>query len=152
MRRHEEEERRKREEEIRRIRDLSNQDEQYNRFMKLVGGKMRTHSRVRPHQPHSCLNQTQMSSAWVCRTELLFHLQSTEREHRKSTGKQCLDASGNLYQYDNYDEVAMDTDSEAGSPGEGSSFSWWSSLWIQPLSSVLFSCFSIFTHSPPAAC
>ncbi|XP_056907701.1 zinc finger C3H1 domain-containing protein-like isoform X2 [Takifugu flavidus] len=86
IRRQEEEERRKREEEIRRIRDLSNQDEQYNRFMKLVGGKMRTRSR------------------------------STEREHRKSTGKPCLDASGNLYQYDNYDEVAMDTDSEAGSP------------------------------------
>lgn len=42
----EEEERRKREEEIRQIRDLSNQDEQYNRFMKLVGGK-RTRSRVR---------------------------------------------------------------------------------------------------------
>lgn len=50
MRRQEEEERRKREEEIRRIRDLSNQDEQYNRFMKLVGGKMRTRSRVRPHR------------------------------------------------------------------------------------------------------
>lgn len=34
-----------------------------------------------------------------------------------------MDASGNLYQYDNYDEVAMDTDSEAGSPSEGSIFS-----------------------------
>ncbi|KAG7217677.1 hypothetical protein INR49_021246 [Caranx melampygus] len=72
--------------EIRRIRDLSNQDEQYNRFMKLVGGKMRTRSKSR------------------------------DREHRKSTGKPGLDASGNLYQYDNYDEVAMDTDSETGSP------------------------------------
>lgn len=51
MRRQEEEERRKREEEIRRIRDLSNQDEQYNRFMKLVGGKTRTRSRVRPQPP-----------------------------------------------------------------------------------------------------
>lgn len=51
IRRQEEEERRKREEEIRRIRDLSNQDEQYNRFMKLVGGKMRTGSRVRAPQP-----------------------------------------------------------------------------------------------------
>lgn len=50
-RRQEEEERRKREEEIRRIRDLSNQDEQYNRFMKLVGGKMRIRSRVRPRRP-----------------------------------------------------------------------------------------------------
>lgn len=44
-RRQEEEERHKREDEIRRIRDLSNQDEQYNRFMKLVGGR-RTRSRV----------------------------------------------------------------------------------------------------------
>nr|XP_046251308.1 zinc finger C3H1 domain-containing protein-like isoform X2 [Scatophagus argus] len=82
----EEEERRKREDEIRRIRDLSNHDEQYNRFMKLMGGKTRTRSK------------------------------STDREHRKSAGKQSLDASGNLYQYDNYDEVAMDTDSETGSP------------------------------------
>ncbi|TKS72888.1 Zinc finger C3H1 domain-containing protein [Collichthys lucidus] len=80
------EERRKREDEIRRIRDLSNQDEQYNRFMKLVGGKTRTRSKSR------------------------------DREHRKSAGKPGLDASGNLYQYDNYDEVAMDTDSETGSP------------------------------------
>ncbi|XP_062276404.1 zinc finger C3H1 domain-containing protein-like isoform X2 [Scomber scombrus] len=85
-RRQEEDERRKREDEIRRIRDLSNQDEQYNRFMKLVGGKMQTRSKSR------------------------------DREHRKSTGKTGLDASGNLYQYDNYDEVAMDTDSETGSP------------------------------------
>lgn len=53
-RRQEEEERRKREEEIRRIRDLSNQDEQYNRFMKLVGGKTRTSSRVRARQPPWC--------------------------------------------------------------------------------------------------
>ncbi|XP_044049169.1 zinc finger C3H1 domain-containing protein-like isoform X4 [Siniperca chuatsi] len=85
-RRQEEEERRKREDEIRRIRDLSNQDEQYNRFMKLVGGKTRTRSKSR------------------------------DQEHRKSAGKQGLDASGNLYQYDNYDEVAMDTDSETSSP------------------------------------
>ncbi|XP_074489390.1 zinc finger C3H1 domain-containing protein isoform X1 [Sebastes fasciatus] len=85
-RRQEEEERRKREDEIRRIRDLSNQDEQYNRFMKLVGGKTRTRSNTR------------------------------DGEHRKSAGKPGLDASGNLYQYDNYDEVDMDTDSETGSP------------------------------------
>uniref|UniRef100_A0A673AAP5 Putative zinc-finger domain-containing protein n=1 Tax=Sphaeramia orbicularis TaxID=375764 RepID=A0A673AAP5_9TELE len=91
-RRLEEEERRKREEEIRRIRDLSNQDEQYNRFMKLVGGKTRTRSKSR------------------------------DREHRKSTGKQGLDTSGNLYQYDNYDEVAMDTDSETNSPGVQTDF------------------------------
>ncbi|XP_054865363.1 zinc finger C3H1 domain-containing protein isoform X5 [Amphiprion ocellaris] len=85
-RHHEEEERRKREDEIRRIRDLSNQDEQYNRFMKLVGGRRRTRSKSR------------------------------DRDHRKSAGKAGLDSSGNLYQYDNYDEVAMDTDSETGSP------------------------------------
>ncbi|KAK0137109.1 Zinc finger C3H1 domain-containing protein [Merluccius polli] len=85
-RRLEDEERSKREEEIRKIRDLPNQDEQYNRFMKLVGGKA---------QPRS---------------------KSKDREHRKSMSKQGLDSSGNLYQYDNYDEVAMDTDSETGSP------------------------------------
>ncbi|KAM6973334.1 zinc finger C3H1 domain-containing protein-like [Aplochiton taeniatus] len=84
--RRQEEERRKREDEIRKIRDLSNQDEQYNRFMKLVGGKMKAQSKSR------------------------------EREHRKSAGKQGLDTSGNLYQYDNYDEVAMETDSEPNSP------------------------------------
>lgn len=49
QRRQEEEERRRREEEIRKIRDLSNQDEQYNRFMKLVGGSKppRNRSKVR---------------------------------------------------------------------------------------------------------
>lgn len=46
-RQEEEEERRKREEEIRKIRDLSNQDEQYNRFMKLVGGKHHPRNKVR---------------------------------------------------------------------------------------------------------
>jgi hypothetical protein len=46
-RRVEDEERSKREEEIRKIRDLSNQDEQYNRFMKLVGGKAQARSKVR---------------------------------------------------------------------------------------------------------
>ncbi|XP_063053337.1 zinc finger C3H1 domain-containing protein isoform X2 [Engraulis encrasicolus] len=90
-RQEEEEERRKREEEIRKIRDLSNQDEQYNRFMKLVGGK---------HHPRP---------------------KSVDNEHRKSLSKQGLDTSGNLYQYDNYDEVAMDTDSEPESPGVSSS-------------------------------
>uniref|UniRef100_A0A3P9IIA3 Zinc finger C3H1-type containing n=1 Tax=Oryzias latipes TaxID=8090 RepID=A0A3P9IIA3_ORYLA len=84
-RRQEEEDRRKREEEIRRIRDLSNQDEQYNRFMRLVGGR-RTRSGSR------------------------------DQDQRKSAGKLGLDTLGNLYQYDNYDEVAMDTDSETGSP------------------------------------
>ncbi|XP_058622933.1 zinc finger C3H1 domain-containing protein isoform X2 [Onychostoma macrolepis] len=81
----EEEERRKREDEIRKIRDLSNQDEQYNRFMKLVGSKHRSRSK------------------------------SSDAEQRK-LAKQSLDTSGNLYQYDNYDEVAMDTDSETNSP------------------------------------
>lgn len=33
-----------------------------------------------------------------------------------------MDASGHLYQYDNYDEVAMDTDSEAGSPSKVATF------------------------------
>lgn len=89
----------------------------------------------------------QVSLAWVCRTELSFDLQSTEREHRKSTGKPCVDASGNLYQYDNYDEVAMDTDSEAGSPGEGSFFLCLCSLWIQPLNSALFASVPSPTHT-----
>ncbi|XP_066505019.1 zinc finger C3H1 domain-containing protein isoform X3 [Hoplias malabaricus] len=83
----EEEERRKREDEIRRIRDLSNQDEQYNRFMKLVGGKQ--------HRTRS---------------------KSADTDHRKPGLKQGVDVSGNLYQYDNYDEVAMETDSEPNSP------------------------------------
>nr|XP_025956107.1 zinc finger C3H1 domain-containing protein [Dromaius novaehollandiae] len=82
----EEEERRKREEEIRKIRDLSNQEEQYNRFMKLVGGKRRTRSR------------------------------SSDTDLRWSLDKQSTDSAGGIYQYDNYDEVAMDTDSETNSP------------------------------------
>ncbi|XP_071623031.1 zinc finger C3H1 domain-containing protein isoform X2 [Heliangelus exortis] len=82
----EEEERRKREEEIRKIRDLSNQEEQYNRFMKLVGGKRRSRSR------------------------------SSDTDFRWSFDKQSTDSAGGIYQYDNYDEVAMDTDSETNSP------------------------------------
>ncbi|XP_039617864.1 zinc finger C3H1 domain-containing protein-like [Polypterus senegalus] len=85
-RRTEEEERRKREDEIRKIRDLSNQDEQYNRFMKLVGVKRRSRSK------------------------------SLDVEYRKPLNKQGTDISGSLYQYDNYDEVAMETDSENNSP------------------------------------
>uniref|UniRef100_A0A8C0AVG5 Zinc finger C3H1-type containing n=1 Tax=Buteo japonicus TaxID=224669 RepID=A0A8C0AVG5_9AVES len=84
----EEEERRKREEEIRKIRDLSNQEEQYNRFMKLVGGKRRSRSR------------------------------SSDTDLRWSLDKQSTDSAGGIYQYDNYDEVAMDTDSETNSPGK----------------------------------
>ncbi|XP_054044427.1 zinc finger C3H1 domain-containing protein isoform X3 [Rissa tridactyla] len=82
----EEEERRKREEEIRKIRDLSNQEEQYNRFMKLVGGKRRSRSR------------------------------SSDTDLRWSLDKPSTDSAGGIYQYDNYDEVAMDTDSETNSP------------------------------------
>ncbi|XP_023794734.1 zinc finger C3H1 domain-containing protein [Cyanistes caeruleus] len=82
----EEEERRKREEEIRKIRDLSNQEEQYNRFMKLVGGKRRSRSR------------------------------SSDTDLRWSLDKQPTESAGGIYQYDNYDEVAMDTDSETNSP------------------------------------
>ncbi|KAJ7329826.1 hypothetical protein JRQ81_016000 [Phrynocephalus forsythii] len=82
----EEEERRKREEEIRKIRDLSNQEEQYNRFMKLVGGK--THSRSK----------------------------SSDKELRRILDKQSSESAGGIYQYDNYDEVAMDTESETNSP------------------------------------
>ncbi|XP_051975126.1 zinc finger C3H1 domain-containing protein isoform X1 [Xyrauchen texanus] len=40
---------------------------------------------------------------------------SSDADQRKLL-KQSLDTSGNLYQYDNYDEVAMDTDSETNSP------------------------------------
>uniref|UniRef100_A0A452HUB9 Putative zinc-finger domain-containing protein n=1 Tax=Gopherus agassizii TaxID=38772 RepID=A0A452HUB9_9SAUR len=82
----EEEERRKREEEIRKIRDLSNQEEQYNRFMKLVGGKRRSRSK------------------------------SSDTDLRRSLDKQSTESGGGIYQYDNYDEVAMDTDSETNSP------------------------------------
>ncbi|XP_061223979.1 zinc finger C3H1 domain-containing protein isoform X2 [Neopsephotus bourkii] len=82
----EEEERRKREEEIRKIRDLSNHEEQYNRFMKLIGGKRRSRSR------------------------------SSDTDLRRSVDKQSTDSAGGIYQYDNYDEVAMDTDSETNSP------------------------------------
>ncbi|XP_044305737.1 zinc finger C3H1 domain-containing protein isoform X2 [Varanus komodoensis] len=82
----EEEERRKREEEIRKIRDLSNQEEQYNRFMKLVGGKTRSKSK------------------------------SSDKDLRRSLDKQSAESAGGIYQYDNYDEVAMDTESETNSP------------------------------------
>ncbi|KAH0616685.1 hypothetical protein JD844_027990 [Phrynosoma platyrhinos] len=82
----EEEERRKREEEIRKIRDLSNQEEQYNRFMKLVGGKIRSRSK------------------------------SSDKDLRRSLDKQSNESAGGIYQYDNYDEVAMDTESETSSP------------------------------------
>nr|XP_033807824.1 zinc finger C3H1 domain-containing protein isoform X3 [Geotrypetes seraphini] len=82
----EDEERRKREEEIRKIRDLSNQEEQYNRFMKLVGGKKKSRSK------------------------------SSDLDLRWSLDKVAMEGAGGIYQYDNYDEVAMDTDSETSSP------------------------------------
>ncbi|XP_069484352.1 zinc finger C3H1 domain-containing protein [Ambystoma mexicanum] len=82
----EEEERRKREEEIRKIRDLSNQEEQYNKFMKIVGGKRRTKDK------------------------------SSDPDLTRSSDKQSTDGAGGIYQYDNYEEVAMDTDSETNSP------------------------------------
>ncbi|XP_019729439.1 zinc finger C3H1 domain-containing protein [Hippocampus comes] len=90
QRQRDEDERHKREDEIRKIRDLSNQDEQYKRFMKLVGGKTHGSAKAR------------------------------DGEGRKSAGRTGTDATGNLYQYDNYDEVAMDTDSEPGSPARAS--------------------------------
>ncbi|XP_077121398.1 zinc finger C3H1 domain-containing protein isoform X1 [Ranitomeya variabilis] len=89
----EDEERRKREEEIRKIRDLSNQEEQYNRFMKLVGDI-----------------KTRRSKS--------FDLDQKRAE------KQSLENSGGIYQYDNYEEVAMDTDSETNSPGASPSRSY----------------------------
>ncbi|XP_053572757.1 zinc finger C3H1 domain-containing protein isoform X2 [Bombina bombina] len=83
-----EEEKKKREEEIRKIRDLSNQEEQYNRFMKLVGDKATNKQRSK----------------------------SLDTDLRRSD-KQCVESAGGIYQYDNYEEVAMDTDSETNSPG-----------------------------------
>lgn len=145
-RRQEEEERRKREDEIRRIRNLSNQDEQYNRFMKLVGGKTRMRSKVRA--PSIVWLLLQMCVLW--RTEVSSVLQSTDREHRKSAGKQGVDASGNLYQYDNYDEVAMDTDSETGSPGDDSPEL---SLfrWNMCAAFTVLTCFRVSVPSPTHA-
>uniref|UniRef100_G1NE32 Zinc finger C3H1-type containing n=1 Tax=Meleagris gallopavo TaxID=9103 RepID=G1NE32_MELGA len=102
----EEEERRKREEEIRKIRDLSNQEEQYNRFMKLVGGKRRSRSR------------------------------SSDTDLRWSLDKQSTDSAGGIYQYDNYDEVAMDTDSETNSPGKTQSLKPLILFFSQPLPSL----------------
>ncbi|XP_077374052.1 zinc finger C3H1 domain-containing protein isoform X2 [Festucalex cinctus] len=89
QRQRDQDERHKREDEIRRIRDLSNQDEQYKRFMKLVGGKTHAGAKVR------------------------------DGDGRRSGGRTGPDAAGNLYQYDNYEQVAMETDSEPGSPGKG---------------------------------
>lgn len=36
---------------------------------------------------------------------------------RRSLDKQSIESAGGIYQYDNYDEVAMDTESETNSPG-----------------------------------
>ncbi|XP_059582074.1 zinc finger C3H1 domain-containing protein isoform X3 [Alligator mississippiensis] len=104
----EEEERRKREEEIRKIRDLSNQEEQYNRFMKLVGGKRRSRSK------------------------------SSDTDLRRSLDKQSTDSAGGIYQYDNYEEVAMDTDSETNSPASS------------PVQPPFFECPMGYFPPPPA--
>ncbi|KAM8973109.1 zinc finger C3H1 domain-containing protein isoform 2-T2 [Pelodytes ibericus] len=101
----EEEERRKREEEIRKIRDLSNQEEQYNRFMKLVGEKTK-------------------------------RSKSLDTDHRRSD-KQCLEGAGGIYQYDNYEEVAMETDSETNSPGSSPTRVPYSSEAVECVPSVL---------------
>lgn len=39
--------------------------------------------------------------------------------------KPSTESAGGIYQYDNYDEVAMDTDSENNSPGKTCSFPTW---------------------------
>ncbi|KAM4037986.1 LOW QUALITY PROTEIN: zinc finger C3H1 domain-containing protein [Anomaloglossus baeobatrachus] len=101
----EEEERRKREEEIRKIRDLSNQEEQYNRFMKLVGDSK---------------NRRKSFDA-----------------EQKRAEKQILENSGGIYQYDNYEEVAMDTDSETNSPGASPSRSYLPGSTVGCVPSVL---------------
>ncbi|XP_051547980.1 zinc finger C3H1 domain-containing protein-like isoform X2 [Myxocyprinus asiaticus] len=114
----EEEERKKREDEIRKIRDLSNQDEQYNRFMKLVGSKCRSNSK------------------------------SSDTDQRKLL-KQSLDTSGNLYQYDNYDEVAMDTDSETNSPATSPTHDALFPLESTPLRQVLRQQVEFVLSAPP---
>lgn len=43
--------------------------------------------------------------------------QSSDPDLRRSLDKQPTDSGGGIYQYDNYEEVAMDTDSETNSPG-----------------------------------
>lgn len=74
-RRHDEE-RRHREDEIRRIRDLSNQDEQYNRFMKLVGGaRPRTRSKVRSS------THVQLYGVWLCPLLYSFSLPLSPPHH-----------------------------------------------------------------------
>lgn len=44
--------------------------------------------------------------------------QSSDTDLRWSLDKPSTDSAGGIYQYDNYDEVAMDTDSETNSPGK----------------------------------
>lgn len=44
-----------------------------------------------------------------------FFFQSFDADQKRS---EKLDSSGCVYQYDNYEEVAMDTDSETNSPGK----------------------------------
>uniref|UniRef100_A0A3P8SVL6 Uncharacterized protein n=1 Tax=Amphiprion percula TaxID=161767 RepID=A0A3P8SVL6_AMPPE len=85
------------------------------------------------------LGDTRLILTCVC-------VQSRDRDHRKSAGKAGLDSSGNLYQYDNYDEVAMDTDSETGSPGEQTADpSDWPSF---PVSFLMVSVLSVSSPTP----
>ncbi|ELW67962.1 Zinc finger C3H1 domain-containing protein [Tupaia chinensis] len=121
----EEEERRKREEEIRKIRDLSNQEEQYNRFMKLVGGKRRSRSKSSdPDLKRSLDKQPTDSGGGIYQYDNYEEVamdtdsetSSPDPDLKRSLDKQPTDSGGGIYQYDNYEEVAMDTDSETSSP------------------------------------
>lgn len=150
-RRQEEEERRKREEEIRRIRDLSNQDEQYNRFMKLVGGKMRTSSRVRAHQPHLC--GIRCRSVWRgcagLRCSFIFSQQKENTEGQQGNNvwmpQETSTNTTITMRLPWTRTVKLDLRVRAR-PFHTCT------LWIQPLNSAPFSCFSAFTHACPAAC
>lgn len=150
-RRQEEEERRKREEEIRRIRDLSNQDEQYNRFMKLVGGKMRTSSRVRAHQPHLC--GIRCRSVWRgcagLRCSFTFSQQKENTEGQQGNNvwmpQETSTSTTITMRLPWTRTVKLDLRVRAR-PFRTCP------LWIQPLNSAPFSCFSAFTHACPAAC
>lgn len=49
--------------------------------------------------------------------KIVLCIQSSDPDLRRSLDKQPTDSGGGIYQYDNYEEVAMDTDSETNSPG-----------------------------------
>lgn len=150
-RRWEEEERRKREEEIRRIRDLSNQDEQYNRFMKLVGGKMRTSSRVRAHQPRlsgiRCRSVGRGCAGLRCSFTFSQQTENTESQQGNNAWMPRETSTNTTIMMKSpwTRTVKLDLQVRAG-PFHSCP------LWIQPLNPALFSCFSAFTHACPAAC